>query len=103
MKLRVDINELTYGDAVDLEEAGFPLAKVQELMAAGEVPVRLAVVLIWIVRRKQEPMFTLADAMAMPMNEPLEVDVVEGDSPKGSGPDGDSPGSASGPGGPPTR
>lgn len=105
MKLRFDPSEWTFGDVVDLEEAGFELPQVQKLLTGGgTVPVRLAVTLIWLIHRKQEPAFTLTDAMALPMNEPLDIEVVEVDeSPKGGSGDSRSLHSVSAPGGPPKK
>ncbi len=106
MKIRFDPTEFTYGDAVALDEEGFNLDEVGKLLAAGkaEVPLRLAVVLIWLIHRKQEPTFTLADAMAMPITETLDFEVVEvDDNPKGDGGAVSSLRSVSGQGGSPKK
>lgn len=97
MKLRFDVSEWTYRDVVDLEEAGFDLGEVQKVLArGGNVPVRLAVTLVWLIHRKQEPAFTLADAMALPMTEELDLEVVEVDeTPKGGSGEPSSPPSVS--------
>lgn len=95
MKLRFDQSQFTFGDAIDLEESGYSLADVQRLFAAGEVPARLAAVLVWLVRRKEEPTFTFEDAKALPIEE-LEVEIVGGEGgPKGAPSNGASPPSVS--------
>jgi hypothetical protein len=95
MKLRVDMSQFTFGDAIDLEEHGFALTQVQKLISAGEVPVKLAVVLIWIFRRKEEPTFTFDDAKNTPMADGLELEVVGDDVDPKAEPGDDLPPSAS--------
>lgn len=102
MKLRVDMSQFTFGDAVELEEQGFTLGKVQQLLASGEVPVRLALVLVWLFRRKEEPAFTLDDAKNMPIAEGLDIELVGDDTDPKAEPADVSPLSASEPDGSPT-
>lgn len=99
MKLRVDMSQFTFGDAVELEEQGFTLRQMQESLAAGEVPVRLAVVLIWLFRRKEEPTFTLDDAKNVPLLDGLDIEVVGDDADPKAEPAAGSPPSASAPDG----
>jgi hypothetical protein len=103
MKLRVDMTQFTFGDAIDLEEQGFTLKECQRLITSGEVPVKLAVVLMWIFRRKEEPTFTYADAAATPITDGLDLDMVGDDTDPKADPGDDSPPSASGPVGRPRK
>jgi hypothetical protein len=82
----VDPAEFTLGDALDIEEAGFDLSELGRLVAGGRVPIKFAVLLIWIMRRREDPSFTYDDARALRVTE-LEVEMVEvPESPKdGSG------------------
>lgn len=100
MKLRVDMTQFVYGDVIDVEEHGFSLAQMQKLISAGEVPVKLAVLLIWIFRRKEEPTFTYDDAKNVPLMDGIELEVVGDDTDPKAEPDDDSPPSVSAPDGP---
>lgn len=95
MKLRVDMSQFTFGDAIDLEEQGFTLKECQRLITAGEVPVKLAVVLMWIFHRKQEAGFTYEDAAATPITDGLDLEMVGDDTDPKANPGNDSPPSAS--------
>lgn len=85
MKVRVDFGKFSYGDAIDLEEAGYPVSTLRAHLTStngnGEVtvPFKLAVVLVWIFRRKTEPGLTLEAVMAEPIDGELEFEMV-GDS-----------------------
>lgn len=82
MRVQVDFTQFSYGDAIDLEEAGFPLAKVQQIFAPSgngtgvSVPIKLAVVLVWLFRRKGEPGLTLEQVKAEPIDGELEIELV---------------------------
>jgi hypothetical protein len=83
VKIRLDPDELTLGDAEDIEAAGFDLAGLGRLVETGKVPLKLAVLLVWITGRKVDPSFTYEDARALKVTE-LEIELVEvADSPKG--------------------
>lgn len=106
MKVRVDFSAFSYGDAIDLEEAGFPLGSLQQHFTprngTGEVhvPIKLAVVLVWLFRRKLEPGLTLEAVKSEPLDSALEFEMVgENVNPKGPGRNGASPRSVSAPAG----
>lgn len=106
MKVRVDFSQFSYGDAIDLEEAGYPIGSLKAHLTpangSGEVtvPFKLAVVLIWLFRRKTEPGLTLEVVKAEPIDGELEFEMVGGPaSPKAGGKNGASSRSASAPAG----
>lgn len=61
MKITVDLNTFTLGDLIDLEDAGGSLTDLQS--------ARTIVALVWLVRRREDPTFTIEQAKATPVNE----------------------------------
>lgn len=105
MKVRVDFGKFSYGDAIDLEDVGFPVTSLRALLTStngtGEVavPFKLAVVLLWIFRRKEEPGLTLEQVMAEPIDGELVFELVGDSANPKAGRNGTSPRSASAPAG----
>lgn len=63
--LEFDLDALTLGDIVDLEEATGISVQGLDLR---QPPMKVAVALIWIFKRKHEPGFTYRDALALRFN-----------------------------------
>lgn len=57
--MKIDIDTLTLGDLVDIEDAGGDLQKLQS--------ARTLVALVWVATRKVDPAFTLEAAKALPL------------------------------------
>lgn len=71
MALQIDIDSLTLGDIEDVEDAvGKPIAEVFDHMSAKAITA-----LVWVVRRREDPAFTLDNARALRMG---DVEVVGG-------------------------
>lgn len=65
-QLTFDLDQLTLGDIVDVEDvAGISLQGLD----MRNLPMKAVVALLWIFKRKQDPAFTYADARAMPVSE----------------------------------
>lgn len=61
MRLEFDLDSLTMQDAADLEEhAGVPIEDVAKRLK-NKPPMKLIIVCLWIMERKRNPRFTLAD------------------------------------------
>lgn len=77
MKIKLDIDELTFGDMEDFEEfAGVPLMEAMQQVQAGQMPLKPAIGLIWICQRAINPNFTLDDARKVKLND-LEIDLED--------------------------
>jgi hypothetical protein len=64
-KIRVDTNELTLGELAELEETmGASLQSVMENSQA-----RGMAAIVWLIRRREDPAFTLADALNIRMGD----------------------------------
>jgi hypothetical protein len=73
--LSIDINELTIDDVVDLEEAvGRPIQDILGDRSTAPQGKTLKA-LIWVVKRKTEPGFTLEDAGKISFVELSKVEV----------------------------
>lgn len=68
MKLCIDLNTFTFGDMIDLEEAGGSLANMQS--------AKSIVALVWLTRRREDPTFTIDDAKKLSVGE-VEIEVAE--------------------------
>lgn len=63
----VDPNSLTLGEIEDVEEyAGKPAA---ELFGDGGMTAKAMTAFVWIVKRRDDPTFTVEQARAMPMGQ----------------------------------
>jgi hypothetical protein len=63
----MDIGNITLGDIEDIENyAGLPLSDIGE-EKAGVSKLRTA--LVWIIKRKDNPQYTIEDARALPSSE----------------------------------
>lgn len=99
-KLRFDPDELTLGELEEFEGAtGRPLSEVmseQPVLGADGKPVRdkrgrpvqqvrmrmtEVIALMWLIRRRDEPAFTLDDARGLKVADLNELELVTGDSP----------------------
>lgn len=75
MQVEFDINDLSLGDAEDLEEyTGLSVMELDGALRAGKVSTRVVTGIIWIMKRREDPSFTLAQARAIKFAE-LEVEV----------------------------
>lgn len=75
MQITFDINALSLEDAEDLEEyTGIPVMKLSAALEAGAVPTKVLTAMVWILKRREDPSFTLAAARALRFND-LEVEL----------------------------
>ena len=65
LHLTLDLETFTLGELEDLEEAtGMGWEEVVERVERGNPSVKMLTAVLWIVRRRDDPAFTLADARA---------------------------------------
>lgn len=78
MKVKLNLDELTYGDLELIEsEIGY----VPEDFSDNDVPrVKLTMVLAYISRRREDPSVTMDDIRAMKIS---ELEIEEGEDPSG--------------------
>jgi len=75
VQITFDINALSLEDAEDLEEyTGIPVMKLSAALEAGAVPTKVLTAMVWILKRREDPSFTLAAARALRFND-LEVEL----------------------------
>lgn len=61
------LEDLTLGDIEDFEAAGgVPMTALAD---GGQLPFKAVIALVWVIRRQQEPDFTLEDARRLRMAE----------------------------------
>jgi hypothetical protein len=64
----MDFDALTLGDIEDIENyAGLPVSFIADTTKPGAAKLRTA--LVWIVKRKADPTFTIDDARNLPSSE----------------------------------
>lgn len=64
----MDFDQLTLGDIEDIEQyAGLPISDIAEVNKPGTSKLRTA--LVWIVKRKTIPGFSIEDARNLPTTE----------------------------------
>lgn len=64
--LELDVNRFTLAELEDLEEAtGMSFVQLGERLQSGDYPIKLLRALVWILRRRSDPAFTLEDARAL--------------------------------------
>ena len=72
MGFKIDVNELTIGDIEELETlVGKPFG---EIFADGNLSAKAMAAIVYVVKRRDEPGFTLDDARTMKLGE-IEFDV----------------------------
>ena len=79
-RLKVDEGSLTLRDLLDFEE--YAGVRLSEAFSNGHTPIKAAAALLWVVKRKDNPDFTIDDALDTRIDE-LEVELVATDPPKG--------------------
>ncbi len=85
MKIKLDVDQLTFGDIEDFEaHVGGDLMAAISGATSGTAPLKAMIGLIWICQRTIDPDFTLEDARKVKVSE-LEVEVAEADPTPGSG------------------
>lgn len=77
MKIEFNVDDLTLGEAEDLEEyLGMGLDEIGAALKGGQASTKMVTALVWIAKRKEEPAFTLAQARNVKVAE-LEFDTVQ--------------------------
>lgn len=70
MQITIDLNSLTLGDVEDLEEyCGVPIMELEGRLRSNRLSTRMLTGLVWIMRRKTEPEFTIAQARELKFTE----------------------------------
>lgn len=68
--LRIDIESMTLGEIEELEEiAGVSFTNLAGQLASGDVPMRFVTAIAYLVRRRQEPGYTLDDARRLQLTD----------------------------------
>jgi formate-dependent phosphoribosylglycinamide formyltransferase (GAR transformylase) len=63
----VDFNDITLGEIEDIEAyAGLPISQIADLDSTSS---KLRTAFVWIVKRRENPAFTIADAKNLPASE----------------------------------
>lgn len=64
----MDFEDITLGEIEEIEDyAGLPISEIGEMDKAGTHKLRLA--LAWIIKRRDDPKFTIADAKKLKASE----------------------------------
>jgi hypothetical protein len=79
----MNIDDMTLGDLEDLEEAtGMAFSDIESTLSqAGDKmpPIKVVKAIIWILRRKTDPAYTLADTASVKLTELAEMtDMISG-------------------------
>ncbi len=75
IRLELDVNRFTLAELEDLEEAtGMSFIQLGERLQTGEYPIKLLRALVWILRRRSDPTFTLEEARSLQLG-----DIIFGD------------------------
>ena len=68
-----DLDKVTVGDIVDIEETvGMPWDDIVDM---DTPPTKVVLAMLWVVRRRQDPSFTLDDARQLPLSEVQSLSV----------------------------
>ena len=68
--LELDVNRFTLAELEDLEEAtGMSFVQLGERLQSGDYPIKLLRALVWILRRRTDPGFTLEDARELSLGD----------------------------------
>lgn len=81
MTLRFDPNSMKIRDLVDLEDAAGAEA-FQQIME-GKPTAKMIAALVWILKRRENPDFTLEDAYEVEVGQ-VDLEVVEPEAPDGA-------------------
>lgn len=67
----IDFDDLTLGEADDFEQASGMSAQEAVALAAKKkpLPVKALIALVWIIKRRDDPKFTLEDARSIKVAE----------------------------------
>jgi hypothetical protein len=69
IELALDVDRFTLAELVDLEDAtGQPFSELGEQLGSGKVSAKALVAMVWVLRRRVDPTFTLDDARAIELN-----------------------------------
>lgn len=75
--LTFDLNKVTLGDIVDIEEVcGVAWDDILDL--EGGLPTKALLAMVWVAKRRDDPSFTLDDARETPVAE-IQAMTVEAD------------------------
>lgn len=70
IRLELDVNRFTLAELEDLEEAtGLTFTKLGEVLASGDYPIKLLRAVVWILRRRVEPGYSLEDARTLSLGD----------------------------------
>ena len=70
IRLELDVNRFTLAELEDLEEAtGLTFTKLGEVLAAGDYSIKLLRAVVWILRRRAEPDYTLEHARSLSLSD----------------------------------
>lgn len=68
-----DLDKVTVGDIVDIEETvGMPWDDIVDMDVP---PTKVVLAMLWVVRRRADPTFTLDDARQLPLSEVQSLSV----------------------------
>lgn len=68
----MEFDDITLGEIEEIEDyAGLPIQQIGDMNTVGTHKLRIA--LAWIVKRREDPKFTLADAKKMKASELLSI------------------------------
>lgn len=74
--LTFDLNKVTLGDIVDIEEVcGLPW---DDILDMDGLPTKVLLAMVWVAKRRDNPDFTLDDARQTPVAE-IQAMTVESD------------------------
>ena len=80
--IELDVDFFTVGEVEDLEEAtGYSLQGLARVLGSGDLPMKVLKALVWVVRRRSEPEFTLDDVRALRLSEIEFAGAAETDEP----------------------
>lgn len=75
MKIKLDPNDLTFGDMEDFEqETGEPLLAALDALGKNQASAKTLIGLVWVCQRQIDPGFSMDDARKVRLSD-LEVDV----------------------------
>ena len=70
IRLELDVNRFTLAELEDLEEAtGLTFTRLGEVLASGDYSIKLLRAVVWILRRRVDPSYSLEDARALSLSD----------------------------------
>ena len=70
IRLELDVNRFTLAELEDLEEAtGLTFTRLGEVLSSGDYSIKLLRAVVWILRRRTEPSFSLEDARTLSLSD----------------------------------